>query len=103
MQTNLTPEDLEALQQELLQRRTQLQRSASRQRDPSPQLDRDRHELADTDAALARLEAGTYGLCQRCGKPMDHARLRLFPAARLDICCMENEEMEHERENAGVR
>ncbi len=103
MQTNLTPEDLEALQQELLQRRAQLQRSARGQLQPSAQLERDRHELTDTDAALERMEAGTYGFCLRCGKPMDRTRLRLFPAARLDICCLENEEIEHERHNAASR
>lgn len=102
MPSNLTPADLEALQQELLQRRNQLCRSAASHADPSAQLERDRHELAETDAALERIAAGTYGLCLRCGRPMDRARLRLFPAAGLDICCMENEEMEHERQNAGA-
>ena len=102
MQSNLTPADLEDLQHELLQRRSQLRRAASNHPDSSAQLERDRHELAETDAALQRLAAGTYGLCLRCGRPMDHARLRLFPAARLDICCMENEEMEHEQQNAGA-
>jgi hypothetical protein len=101
MQANLMPADVEVLQRALLERRTQLRRStaaapgadANRAR-----LERDLHELGEIDAALARIDAGTYGLCSRCGKPMDRARLQLFPAARFDMCCMENEEAEHEEQ-----
>ncbi len=102
MQSNLTPGDLEVLQHELLERRSHLRRSTSAATADTngAQLERDRHELGETDAALERMDAGTYGFCMRCGKPMDRARLKLFPAARFDICCMENEEMEHERQHA---
>jgi hypothetical protein len=103
MQSNLTPGDFEALQHELLERRTQLHRCTTGAPGAAPtaaQLERDLHELGEVDAALERIEAGTYGFCLRCGKPMDRARLRLFPAARFDICCMENEETEHERQDA---
>lgn len=37
--------------------------------------------LRDVNAALARLAAGTYGICARCGKPVDRARLEAEPAA----------------------
>jgi DnaK suppressor protein len=30
---------------------------------------REKHELDDIEDALARLEAGTFGLCERCGRP----------------------------------
>jgi hypothetical protein len=33
---------------------------------------------------------------------MDRARLELFPAARFDMCCMENEEIEHEQRHAAL-
>lgn len=102
MQSNLTPGDFEVLQHELLERKMRLHRSTT----PPPgtnhnaaQLERDLHELGEVDAALERIQAGTYGFCLRCGKPMDRARLQSFPAARFDIGCMENEEMEHERQH----
>ena len=41
--------------------------------------------LDEVDAALERLEAGTYGLCEVCGKPIGAARLEAMPAARLCI------------------
>jgi DnaK suppressor protein len=37
------------------------------------------------DAALARIEAGTYGLCEVCGKPIGEERLRAIPWATLCI------------------
>ena len=102
MQSNLAPGDLEALQHELLERRAQLRRSTTAAGADSnrAQLERDGHELEETDAALERIDAGTYGYCVRCGKPMDRARLQFFPAARFDICCMENEEAEHEQQHS---
>lgn len=41
--------------------------------------------LADIDAALARIEAGTYGTCEVCGKPIAPERLEAIPWARLCI------------------
>ena len=35
--------------------------------------------------ALDRLEKGTYGLCERCGNPIDHERLMARPSATLCI------------------
>ncbi len=46
-----------------------------------------RHHLAEVDAALARVDAGTYGACDRCGAPIGAARLDALPAARLCIRC----------------
>jgi RNA polymerase-binding transcription factor DksA len=44
-----------------------------------------RETLEEVEAALARLEAGNYGLCEVCGKPIGEARLEAMPAARLCI------------------
>jgi RNA polymerase-binding transcription factor DksA len=41
--------------------------------------------LDDVEAALLRLQDGTYGLCEVCGKPIGAARLEAMPAARLCI------------------
>lgn len=38
-------------------------------------------QLTEVDAALARVEAGTYGICRACGKDIEEGRLRAFPAA----------------------
>ena len=47
--------------------------------------DNSTHVLDAIDAALARIEAGTFGLCERCGKPMDPERLEALPWATLCI------------------
>jgi DnaK suppressor protein len=46
-----------------------------------------RGHLVEIDAAEARLEAGTYGVCERCGEPIAQARLEARPTARLCIGC----------------
>ena len=46
-----------------------------------------RDALEDVEAAIGRLEAGTYGLCEKCGQPISPARLEAMPAARLCITC----------------
>jgi DnaK suppressor protein len=100
MKSNLMSGDLEHFQQKLLARETLLRQAAPEDGAAGaghPQLERNLHELREIDAALERIAAGTYGLCLRCGKPVDRARLELFPAARFDMSCMENEELEHER------
>ena len=45
--------------------------------------------LEQVNAALARLDDGTYGYCQRCGKPIDARRLEALPYALYDIDCQE--------------
>jgi DnaK suppressor protein len=46
-----------------------------------------RHHVTEVDAALDRVAAGTYGLCERCGRDIGAARLEALPAARLCIRC----------------
>jgi DnaK suppressor protein len=41
--------------------------------------------VAEIDAALRRIEDGTYGLCEQCGKPIAPERLAAIPWARLCI------------------
>jgi RNA polymerase-binding protein DksA len=48
-----------------------------------------RRELASVERALARMDAGEYGTCSRCGEPISPARLRALPAAELCIRCAE--------------
>jgi DnaK suppressor protein len=46
-----------------------------------------RGHLAEVEAAIQRLEGGTYGVCERCGQPIARARLEARPAARTCIAC----------------
>ncbi|MBL0370986.1 TraR/DksA family transcriptional regulator [Rhizobium sp. KVB221] len=45
-------------------------------------------ELKAIDAALARLDKGTFGICPRCGGPVSEARLRAVPYAALCEDCI---------------
>lgn len=51
-------------------------------------------ELADVERALRRLDEGTYGVCEACGKPIAEERLEAVPAARL--CLADQAERERE-------
>jgi RNA polymerase-binding transcription factor DksA len=42
-----------------------------------------RHTLEEIDAALARMDAGTYGICEVSGKPIPVERLEAIPWARV--------------------
>lgn len=44
-----------------------------------------RAHLEEVDAALARAAAGTYGVCEVCGRPIDPARLDARPTARTCV------------------
>ena len=50
-------------------------------------LDQARRRLADVEAALARRDAGGYGTCESCGRPIAAERLAARPAARTCIAC----------------
>ncbi len=51
-----------------------------------------RERLGAVEAALTRLDAGTYGVCERCGCEIPTDRLEAVPAASLCITCKEAEE-----------
>jgi RNA polymerase-binding protein DksA len=50
--------------------------------------------LRMVEDALRKLDAGQYGMCERCGQPIDVERLRALPFARLCIRCKTEEERE---------
>jgi DnaK suppressor protein len=43
--------------------------------------------LAHVDAALERIEDGTYGICENCGRPIGAERLEAVPWVTLCIDC----------------
>ena len=47
----------------------------------------EQEELKRIDAALARVEAGTYGICVRCDAPISDARLGALPETPLCRTC----------------
>jgi RNA polymerase-binding transcription factor len=96
----------------LLQRRAAVERLERELSDEEEQLTRDRHadvvdlasvrapgpvletlhhaqreELRDIEAALRRIDAGTYGACESCGRLIGRPRLRAIPSARSCLAC----------------
>jgi RNA polymerase-binding protein DksA len=48
--------------------------------------------VEEIDRALRRMDAGSYGICERCGKKISVARLEALPFAALCIDCKSREE-----------
>ncbi|MFZ5871588.1 MAG: TraR/DksA family transcriptional regulator, partial [Actinomycetota bacterium] len=46
-----------------------------------------RSHLAEVDAAQGRVDAGSYGTCERCGAPIAAGRLEARPTARTCVGC----------------
>lgn len=49
-------------------------------------------ELGDIEAALERIQAGTYALCTDCGVGIPSARLNAYPTAKRCIVCQTRKE-----------
>ncbi len=50
-------------------------------------IHRARTQLDEVDAAVERVDAGRYGTCEDCGRPVGEERLEAMPLARLCIRC----------------
>jgi DnaK suppressor protein len=46
-----------------------------------------RAAIEEIDAALERIDAGTYGICEQCGERIPKERLKAIPYARLCVKC----------------
>jgi RNA polymerase-binding protein DksA len=46
-----------------------------------------RQELAKVEHALEKIQNGTYGICDNCGKPIDPERLEALPQATVCMSC----------------
>ena len=51
-----------------------------------------RHMLLQSFRARARMDDGTYGICETCSQPIGKARLQAFPRATLCMICKQREE-----------
>ena len=67
--------------------------STSLERDAEMSLAANQRELLlQTEKALGRLDAGTYGICEVCGEAIGKLRLQAFPRATLCKDCKQREE-----------
>ncbi|WP_309649386.1 TraR/DksA C4-type zinc finger protein [Nocardioides sp.] len=55
-------------------------------------LNNERDKIAQIDRALARIDDGTYGVCESCGNAIGKMRLMAFPRATLCMTCKQREE-----------
>lgn len=46
-----------------------------------------KQRLNEIDIALAKIQEGTYGTCENCGKPIEHEVLAIDPESRLCKIC----------------
>jgi DnaK suppressor protein len=53
---------------------------------------RESQELQNIQAALARIDDGSYGICADCGSEIPHARLHAYPMATRCLPCQEKQE-----------
>ena len=51
-----------------------------------------RQRAGELEEAMERVSAGTYGVCESCGRPIDVERLEALPQARLCIDCAREQE-----------
>lgn len=56
--------------------------------------DRDRDKLVAIDDALARVDGGSYGICESCESDIAEARLEALPFTRLCVGCQAEREKE---------
>ncbi|MFC9692598.1 TraR/DksA family transcriptional regulator [Kribbella sp. NPDC056951] len=67
--------------------------STTLERDHEMSLANNARDMLDQDErALSRIEDGTYGVCESCGKAIGKGRLQAFPRATLCVSCKEREE-----------
>jgi len=57
-------------------------------------IENEEEELREIDAALERLEKGTFGTCERCKEAIPRSRLKIIPTPKLCIECKRGEEHE---------
>ncbi len=53
--------------------------------------------LKEIDYALEAAQKGAYGVCEKCGKPIDPARLKIFPETTLCVSCKNEKEKRAKR------
>ncbi|CAG9166026.1 RNA polymerase-binding transcription factor DksA [Cupriavidus laharis] len=65
-------------------------------------LEHYRMELADIEAARARMKAGQYGICTDCGQAIPYSRLQAYPTAKRCTACQSRHEHLYARDQGGA-
>ncbi|OGS13428.1 MAG: hypothetical protein A2234_10020 [Elusimicrobia bacterium RIFOXYA2_FULL_58_8] len=55
--------------------------------------DNERKMLGNIEAALRKMENGTYGACEHCKSAIDKKRIKALPSARYCITCQSGTEL----------
>jgi DnaK suppressor protein len=63
---------------------------------------REREKLSAIDEALLRIEDGTYGTCEECGKKILKERLKIMPFARYCVACQSDIEKQAAKMKEGT-
>ena len=63
---------------------------------------REREKLTAIDEALLRIEDGTYGTCEECGKKIHRERLKIMPFARNCVACQSDLEKQAAKMKEGT-
>jgi RNA polymerase-binding transcription factor DksA len=58
---------------------------------------KEKSEIEEIDRALLKIGEGTFGRCERCGKPISRARLEALPETSLCLSCARESETESRR------
>lgn len=53
---------------------------------------REAHYIKKLNEAIARIEAGSFGVCESCEEPIEHKRLEARPTTSFCLSCKEEEE-----------
>src|SRR5688500_20393155 len=88
----------DSFREQLLERRTRLQTTASVSGDDAEL----RRLLEEVDAALARMDNGSYGLCEACHDPIEADRLIADPLVRVCRGGLTGQQQEAVEEDLGV-
>jgi len=62
--------------------------------------ERERHLLSKIDTVLAKIDDGSFGICDECGEAIGSGRLQARPVTTLCIKCKEEEEEQEKRGGA---
>lgn len=55
-----------------------------------------RRLLDETEAALRRMDEGTYGVCESCSQPISPVRLEILPHARYCVACQRSRDRQQQ-------
>ncbi|HUU43672.1 MAG TPA: TraR/DksA family transcriptional regulator [Planctomycetota bacterium] len=55
-------------------------------------IENEEEMLREIDEALERIDGGTFGACEECGKAIPKTRLKALPHAKLCIACQRTHE-----------